>query len=197
MNSWCSGRRSALRYAQASLVELADRPPDLEQGRVRRQRRAERDGHRQRDPLGQPAGLHRAEDAGRGAVEVDGDDRHRPPLDDPLQPALERLKSVPVRVICPSGKMQTSSPSSSALPASRNAWRIIFGPPLPAIGIARIARRNGPRSGRSEVLGVDDEPDRPVDRGDQEQAVGERDVVGRQQRRPFAGHVRRPITRTR
>ena len=46
---------------------------------------------------------------------------------------------IPVRVIWPSGKMQTSSPSSSARPASRNAWRIIFGPPVPAIGIARIA----------------------------------------------------------
>ena len=40
-----------------------------------------------------------------------------------------------------------------------------------------------------EVLGVDHEPDRPVDRGDHEQAVGERDVVGRQERGAFAGHV--------
>ena len=54
------------------LVELADRPADLAQRGVRRQRRAERDRHRQRDPLGQPPVLHRAEDAGRGPVEVDG-----------------------------------------------------------------------------------------------------------------------------
>ena len=39
---------------------------------------------------GQPALLHRAEDAGGRPVDVDGDDRHVPPLDDPLHAPLER-----------------------------------------------------------------------------------------------------------
>ena len=57
---------------------------------------------------------------------------------------------IPVRVSWPSGKTQTISPSSSALPASRNACRIIRGPPLGEIAIARIDRSSRPTIGRSK-----------------------------------------------
>ena len=57
---------------------------------------------------------------------------------------------MPLRVSCPSGKTQTTWPSSRAFPASRKAWRIIFGPPLGEIGIAFIERRNQPMIGRSK-----------------------------------------------
>ena len=42
---------------------------------------------------------------------------------------------VPVRVICPSGKMQTISPWSRAYPAQRSALRIMRGPPDEEMGI--------------------------------------------------------------
>ena len=73
------------------LVEVVDRLPNRVERRLGRERDAERDRHRQGNPLGERAGMHRAEEARRGAVQVDGDDRRRPALDDPLQPALERL----------------------------------------------------------------------------------------------------------
>ena len=96
---------------------------------------------------------------------------------------------MPVRVIWPSGKMQTSSPSSRARPASRKASRIIFGPPVLAIGIAPMRAQEPAQEGTPEVLRIDHEADRPVDRGDHEEPVGERDVVRRQERGPLGGDV--------
>ena len=105
---------------------------------------------------------------------------------------------MPVRVIWPSGKMQTSSPLSRALPASRKASRIIRGP-------ARGGDRDRPHGAEEpaqerplEVLGVDHEADRPVDRGDHEQAVGEGHVVrGQQARAPRWARWAGPATRNR
>ena len=48
-----------------------------------------------------------------------------------------------------------------------------------------------------EVRGVDHEADRPIDAGEQEEAVGERDVVGDEKRPPSLGTFVRPRTRTR
>ena len=86
--------------------------------------------------------------------------------------------------------MQTRSPASSALPASRNACKIIFGPPLGEIGIAFIDRSTQPMNGLSKYSAIDHEPDRAVGAGDDEEAVGERDVVGHQQCAPLARDVR-------
>ena len=71
------------------------------------------------------------------------------PLTIRSQPALKR-RHQPVRVSWPSGNRQTSSPASRARPASRNACRIIFGPPLGEIGIAFIDRRTQPMNGLSK-----------------------------------------------
>ena len=45
-------------------------------------------------------------------------------------------------------------------------------------------------NGLSKYSTIDHEPNRPVDRGDDEQAVGERHVVGHQQGASLGGHVR-------
>ena len=55
--------------------------------------------------------------------------------------------SVPVRVICPSGKMQTISPSSSACPALRSARRIMRVSPAEVIGMTFMAVINHLNSG--------------------------------------------------
>ena len=71
---------------------------------------------------------------------------------------------IPVRVIWPSGKMQTSSPLSSALPASRKASRIILGPPMAGDRDRPHGAEEPAHERPLEVLGIDDEPDRPIDR---------------------------------
>ena len=81
----------------------------------------------------------RAEDAAAQAIEMHRDDRNRPSLDDALEPALKGAIT-PVRRQLPLGKQADQLPSSSAVPASRNACRIIFGPPLGEIGMAFIDR---------------------------------------------------------
>ena len=99
---------------------------------------------------------------------------------------------IPLRVSWPSGKTQTTSPASSALPASRNAWRIIRGPPLGRDRDRTHRPQERPDDRVIEIRSIDDEPDRPVDAGDQEEAVGERDVVRHQQRPAGLGDVRPP-----
>ena len=50
---------------------------------------------------------------------------------------------LPIRLISPSGNMQTTSPWSSASPALRSARSICRGPSDVLIGMAPVARRNG------------------------------------------------------
>src|SRR5262249_15635166 len=73
-------------------VEGLDRAAGFGKGCLRRQRRTERDGDPGRDPVREAPTGGRAEEAGGGAVDVDGNDRLAPPFGNPLEPSLERLK---------------------------------------------------------------------------------------------------------
>ena len=91
--------------------------------------------------------------------------------------------------------MQTISPSSSACPASRKARRITRAPPCDAIGMTSKAFMNGLKKRVGRIVRIDDEPNGPIQTGDEQESVDERHVIRDEQgASPIAGHV--PVRRS-
>ena len=119
---------------------------------------------------------------------MDGNDRHVASLDDPLHAPLERQ--------CHSG------PRDLAFREDADELAVIECPAGFAKGFqdhpraAMAGNRDRPHGAEEsaqerpfEILGIDDEPDRPIDRAHHEQTVDERDVVRCQERGSMVGNV--------
>ena len=102
-------------------------------------------------PFGHEPSSDKTEDAAPHAVQMHWYDRNVPTFTIRSKPRRNGGR-LPVRVIWPSGEMQTMSPASSAWPASRKARRMTRGPPSDEIGITCRAFMKGLKSGCSHSV---------------------------------------------
>ncbi len=146
---------------------------------VCRQRRPERDRHGVGQARGQPPGVGRAENAPVQPVEVHRDDGSGAPLHDALKAALKRCHQAGSRELS-FGKNADDVARVECLSRLSKRLQNHFRPAARG-DRDRFHRPEHPADKRFvEVLDVDHEPNGPVDRGDDEQAVGERHVIGDQ-----------------
>ena len=171
-------------------AERHQREPHLGGRRRRRQRRAERHGHRirhARRPFPEESSAFEAEDAAPHAIEVDRHDWHVEPLHDALEAAPERQQ------------VARAADRSFGEDADDVAVLQFLARPLDGShGVAprrdrdRLHQRHEPAQRPMLVIrAVDEEADETLHAGADEQAVDVRDVIHHQQRRAACRNVLR------
>ena len=172
-------------------AEFLHRQTRLDGGRRGRQRGAERHRDRirkARRPLPEELPALEAEDAAPDAVQIDGDDRHVEPVDDPLEAALERQQ-----VARPADRAlgeDADDVALSELVTGRGERRH----DVPRSGGAdrdRLHRAHQPVNRPQLVIRlVDHEPDEPLDASRRRAAPStKRQVIADEQRRAARRHV--------